>query len=572
MEEQYDIRFNRAEPSSQQIAAHQDFDALLAAFESEDEQDNGAVVVPMATRGRNFRWLYAAAAAVAFLIFSYPIFKNSLFSPAPNQEEFFATRPFVDPPATANVPDLVAEVIVDPEQAQNVALEDGQLVLSSSALFRDRGKSIGKPVQVHYRQLDEIADYFLSGLPLSYDENGQKEQLDAAVVLDVYATAAGEPVKIAEGESVAVELNTTINNDGSDYRLYQLDTVTRRWIDAGPLSGSNIAQAEEWPADLPAVQAYRQAEADFNRQIAAAEQARPSNNLPQRPTPPQREIGNNPTLELDFLKQVALASGSNVSAGDLEDINDDGIWELLPETGNVDLRAFNVEWESVRLISMPSGKYELTLINPQRQERLIVRPILLDDGNFQEAQRRFEAELAAYETAVAEASQSTTSEVDDIRSARDEQLQVLEAEIMASIEAMPIEEQQRLSNRRANFRFAISSWGIYAVAKKIRDLPSLTSVELSSDKTIEDDDNARVYLTDGKHKTLYRGLVRKQSTQLPIRAGDDNSSARVWLVNDQGQLIRTQAETKEDKIKLRTGASEPLPSSATLLRQRLVLE
>lgn len=573
MEDLYDIRFNRQEPSSEEIAAHQDFDALMAAFEENPERKT-AVIVPMRAKRRPY---FAVAAAIALLLAAYPVYQILTKSTLPDETTFFAARPFVDPPATANIPDLIAEVVVNPETEQEIALDDGQLVLSSTALFRDRGKSIGKPVQVHYRQLDEVADYFMAGLPLNYKAEGNIAQLDAAVVLDIHATAAGKPVKIAAGESVAIELNTTINNDGEDYRIYQLDTNSRQWIDAGPLNSKQIAQNNGWPEDMPEVKQYQEIEQRYDRQIAAAEQtARNNSQLPERPTPPQRQAGKNPTLELDFLNQTSLADGSTVSPQDLGRINKGGIWELLPETGSVDVRAFNVEWNSVRLRELPNEKYELTLINPQKEEKLIIRPIMLDDGDFFQAQQRYEAELEAYEAAIAAAAgDQENDEVNKLKLEKENALNELSKQIMANVEAMPLAEQQRLQQRRANFKFAISSWGIYAVAKQIKDLPQLSSVAFSSQPAIDDEQSARVYYTDGKHKTLYKGLVRKDNSRLPL--DQDNTSARIWIVNEQGELVianvpQGTVPALNGNVKLNTSEAQPLPSSAALLRQKLILE
>jgi len=199
MEEQYDIRFNRPEPDSEQIAAHQDFDALMAAFE-QDAGEQSAVVVPMRTKRRSY---LAYAAAIAALIFAaYPVYRSWSAPNYPDEATYFAARPFLDPPATANAPDLLAEIIVDPSADQNIELAKGQLVFSSAVFQQDRGKAIDKPVELHYRQLDEVADYFMAGLPLQYKEADKNTQLDAAVVLDVHATAAGKPLDIAQGQSV----------------------------------------------------------------------------------------------------------------------------------------------------------------------------------------------------------------------------------------------------------------------------------------------------------------------------------------------------------------------------------
>lgn len=572
MEEQYDIRFNRPEPSSEAVNGHQDFDALLAAL-SENEEEQKAVVVPMRVKRRPY---WTIAAAVVLLLAAYPAFKMLLPPAAVDESTYFASHPFVNPPATANVPDLVAAVVAEPNNEQQIPLENGQLILSSTAFMADRGKAIKKPVQVHYRQMDEVADYFMAGLPLQYTTNNQKTQLDAAVVLDVHATAAGEPLDIAAGQNVIVELNTVINNDGSGYQIYQLDTVNRRWVATGTLSNQEIGQAQIWPEDAPSVQRYREIEKQYDQRIAEATQ-KATVNLPVRPTPPRRSASANPTLELDFLNQISLASGSTVSPEDLKEINQGGIWELLPESGNVDLRAFNVVWNSVKLRGLQNDKFELTLINPQKEERLIVRPIMLDDGDFIKAQQRYETELAAFEAAMMAMPDQRSDDVKLLETEKATVLATLEEQILADVEAMPLEDRMKLQQRSASFKFAISSWGIYAVARQIQDLPQLAKVSFDEQEAIHNEQNAQVFYTDGQHKTLYRGLVRNESAQIPLETRSTN--ARIWIVNEQGELVVAEMPdatslpaANSTAIQLKTNSPSPLPNSAALLRQKLVLQ
>lgn len=562
MENRYNIQFNRPEPNSQKINDFQDFDQLLQDFAATpDEEQPTAVIIPLWRRAMPYG--SAAAAVLAFLVWGLPLLQKNQ---PPNIDEaaYFAERPFVQPPATANVPDLVAEAVLDPDKDQEIRLDDGELVLSHTALFRNRGSEIRRPVQVHYRQMDEVADYFLAGLPLAFEENNRLIQLDAAVILDVYATAAGEPVPIAANERIAVHLGTQVLDaeNANEYRLYRLDTLARSWVDAGSVETAIAATA--WPTDWPVVKAYRELEQRYNQRISQSEQNSTSP-LPTKPKAPSREIGGNPTLELDFLNGLALAAGSDVTPEDLDRLNKRGIWEMLPETGEIDLRAFNVTWQEVRLRRLgQNDKYELTLLNPQKQEKLIIRPILLDDSNYREAMRRYEAELLAYNAAVEARSSVTNPGTDQLIRERDTALAEAQRAITAYAAQLPDEQQSALRQRRADFRFSISSWGIYAVAKAIQDLPSLTQVTFTGDQS-ESLEPQTVYVTNPTHKTIYRGLAQASGAQLPL-----NPSATVWLVDRDGQLSMAQPDaTLPTQLDLQ--AAGQLPNSASLIKMKLGL-
>lgn len=563
MEQRYNIKFNRPEPTSREIKDFQDFDQLLNDFEAEpdEEKQSSAKVIPLWRKVTPYA--SAAAAVVAFIVWGMPLLENSQ-SQSIDETAYFAEQPFIQPPATANVPDLVAEAVVDPNSDQEIRLDDGELVLSHTALFRDRGKNIPRPVQVHYRQMDEVADYFLAGLPLAFEADNQLTQLDAAVILDIYATAAGEPVSIADNENIAVHLGTQVLDDAAinDYRLYRLDTLGRSWVDAG--SVETAIAAASWPKDWPVVKEYDKLEKSFSQQIAAAQQSS-SAPLPVKPEEPSREVGDNPTLELNFLNELALASGSDVTPEDLERLNTRGIWEMLPETGEFDMRAFNVVWEEVRLRRLTKDdRYELTLLNPQKQEKLIIRPILLDDSNYHAAMERYQTEMIAYNAVIEAHNNSVSPDIDQLMKDRDASLAQAANTIEAYAAQLPTEEQLAYRQRRADFRFNISSWGIYAVAKAIKDLPVLTQVTFNGDNK-EPLQPQTVYITDPEHKTLYRGLAQESGAKLPL-----NPNATVWLVDQEGKLSMAKSSTATPN-QLDIQSAVPLPNSASLIKMKLGL-
>lgn len=559
MEQRYDIRFNRPEPGSSEISRHRDFDQLMQDF-SPPEKAKTARVIPM--RQRYLTYAISTAAALALLVIGWKQLNSSVSRI--DEATYFANRSFVSPPATANVPDLIAEAVIDPEVEQEIPLDDGELVISHTALFRDRGKSIRRPVQVHYRQMDEVTDYFLAGIPLSYLEGEQNVQLNAAVILDVYATAAGELVDIDAGASVPVHLGANLNAAEIDeeYQLYRLDTLNRRWIAEGTVEAT--VGEQEWPEEWAVVQEYRQLERDYARLINDLEDAQ-STPLPIRPEPPRRQIGDNPTLELDFLNGLALAGGSNVSPEDLDRLNRRGIWEMLPETGDLDLRAFNVVWQEVRLRRLGGDdRYELTLINPEKEERLIIRPILLDDANYRKAMERYQSELAAYEAALEQRQESASEELAAMQRERDEVLEAARFVILDYVAQLPPEERARFEDRRVDFRFSIDSWGLYAVARPLDDLPQVQAVTFTGELKIDQGPQV-VYTTHGDQKTIYRGLVTSDEAELPI-----GENTTVWMISQNGDL--SVAERSSDGSALRVRRLGPLPSSASLVQQKLQLD
>ncbi|MEL6356885.1 MAG: hypothetical protein AAFQ37_08160 [Bacteroidota bacterium] len=450
MPQKYNIRFNRPEPSSEEVNKHRNFDDLLNRYHGETDKSHPTTrVMPMRSR-RYLTYVIGAAAAIALLLIAYRGFQDA--KQQKNANGVFVEDATQDPASL--LPPLASFEIADPANDQNISLMDGEMVISRTTLFRDRGRSIERPILIHYRQINEEVQAKLPGLLLDHvNTNTTLPNLDAAAVLEVFATAGGQPISMAPEALVPVELNAQIATSDlghlTDYQLYRFDSLSQRWIAFGTIEAEAIDPG--WPADWGVAQQYRNVEQDFAQRIADAQFDTP---LPPRPTPPQREIGDNPTLELDFLNELALAEGSDVNQSDLERLNQRGIWEILPETAAINENAFNVIWEQVRLRRLQNDRYEMTLINPQKQERLIVRPILLDDGNYREAMYRYEVALATYNN-ILEGQQVAKAAIARLQAEREAALHQATLEVQDFIDAMPKAEQQRWKNRTATFRFSI---------------------------------------------------------------------------------------------------------------------
>lgn len=574
MEQRYNIQFNRTPPDAEQVKAHQNFEQLLQDFEQPPGRstDKKPRLFAMRSRSAYLTYFVSSAAAVALLLFGWWQWQGSEVGAVLSDQEvaaYFAKQPFILPPSTANVPDVKMASMSETEKDQKIALEDGQLIVSRTALFRDRGRAIEQPVQLHYRQMDEVADYFLAGLPLAYTDAEKEIQLDAAVVLDVYATAAGQRWPIAAGEEVAVALNTYVYADSSqaDYALYRLDTVARRWEKIAAVAGTY--QAIAWPEDWTSVRAYRELEASYSDKIR---QARTASKLSEPPLPPQapkKSVGKNPTIELDFLNGLALTPDSDVRPEDMERLNSRGIWELLPETGQIDMRAFNVVWEEVRLRHLAGGdRYELTLINPQRQERLLIQAILLDDANYQAAMQRYEAEMATYEAALAAYQEQSSPDSQALLAERDQALAAAAAAILREAAQLPVAEQAQYQRQRVNFRFSISSWGLYAVARSLQTLAPPREANYRNEGKPSAQGQQMVYVADSRYKTIYRSLKQGEKQALPL-----SEATKVWLVDEQGGLYRSRIQQPEKQSRtIHIEAVGPLAPSATLVKQQLGLD
>ncbi|MCB0635176.1 MAG: hypothetical protein KDC54_01085, partial [Lewinella sp.] len=173
MPNNYRLRLNPEEPSREDIQRSMDFDGLLARYEQAQAAAQPGRIRRLVYRGA------AIAAAILLLIFAGP----AIWGPrqAPTAADFFAKRPYVERP--------IQQIPAPTTRSQVLAAHSGgvidfpsgsRLVVPASAFMDDRGRLISGDVKVHYRELYDYIDFFVSGIPLAYDSAGLYRYLESA--------------------------------------------------------------------------------------------------------------------------------------------------------------------------------------------------------------------------------------------------------------------------------------------------------------------------------------------------------------------------------------------------------
>ncbi|NUO02467.1 MAG: hypothetical protein HUU01_17825, partial [Saprospiraceae bacterium] len=379
MSNKYDIRINPQQPSSEDIARYKNFDALLEQYQqAKATPQPGASIIRFSLLTR-----YAAAVAV-LAIAVYGAFL--LMQPAASdvQAAFFKNQPHVLTPF--DNPELTK-----PATALKVNANKGgvleypsgsRLVIPSEAFMNDRGKLIEGEVDIHYREMIDYVDFFLAGMPMSYDSAGRQYDLESAGMVEIYAEQNGKRVSMAPGKTIAVELVSFIlrapNSQVPRFNVYRLDTTTRQWL----YQNVNHLQLVEDYLD-PKDPAYDVKKAHLDalkaierKGILEMEAFQTATPAPVAPSSPQKRNGNQPTIELQFTDDNVIFEDQNGLANGemdrLEKLYKGTIWQISPKNGALDERAFRVEWETTRLKPLNNQEYELTFVSGAKELKLIV--------------------------------------------------------------------------------------------------------------------------------------------------------------------------------------------------------
>lgn len=549
----YNFKINPRLPSSEEIQRHKDFGALLRQYKGQQESRR-------TRRLRRLRVVSASSAAAA-AVAAIAIVLGGIFSapnePARTAEEYFAQQEFIKPPLAKDIQPQFASFRVDANQGGVYEYPSGsRLVVPAAAFADDRGRLIEGEVDIRYREMHDYVDFFLSGVPLTYDSAGVKYHLESAGMIEIYAEQDGKRVQLAPGKNIDVELVSEIIvssfnlNVPPRYHVYQLDTFSREWL-YQDVDNIQFIEDEILEESDPLFQykkellsSYDAIESRVAEQLRALESSIPK---PVEPLRPQRAAPGRPTLELNFLDgSLNVEDTQNGEVQDelakLQRMYKGVIWQISPSSPAFDERAFNVRWQSVRIRPANNRDYELTLIHPQNQVTLIVSPVLMG-SDYEAALQRYEGEYQAYEAARAEWEARLKEQKQALLGeAEREKAEALKAydHKLDELRASGLEfgnATRYLVKRKVVNRFKATGFGFWNCDRLIP--PAEQRVQAAfRDQHGNFYRNHTAYLVDRSENTVYR-LYATDKTPLHF---DANSENLLWIVTDDHKIAVARPE------------------------------
>lgn len=542
MSNNYDIRRNFQEPSSQDIAKYKNFDALLEKYKASAPETPVRQLEPRGAVIRRLTYIAAAAAALAGIFFVWNWLQKPT-APLLSEQEYFEQQPFVNPPLKEIPSKLVAQK-VNVQKGGSYELPTGsRLVVPTEAFMNDRGELISGEVNMYYREMDDYVDFFMAGIPMTYDSAGSKFNLESSGMVEIYAEQNGERVKLAPGKAIQVELISEIylpeGGELPDYNVYQLDTASRNWVFEGEAQVQVLSESKTSINNNP-ISALRKEYASTVATIESAADARlreieASVPRPTEPMKPQEKIGNTPTLELDIRENSVVVEDDPATPENendrLKQLYGDAIWQIVPGTAYDEQRLSKTTWETFRLRQLNSQTYELTLSKGNLSEKVTVMPVLTGK-DYNRALQDYEKEYAAWEQQM----QAREAQLKEQKDVVQQQLLTDKAAAKKAFEQKVAAaganlQEALMSKKRVLSRFQATSLGVWNCSHILAQADAQLQGELE-DQTGEEYRQQPVYLVNKYQNTIYR-FYAAEDALIRFNEGTDNL---LWIVNDQHQL------------------------------------
>lgn len=407
-------------------------------------------------------------------------------------------KPCVNPPLPdLNIPSTIYKVVA--EKGATIETASGSKISVPKNSFLDKnGKTVKGEVELHYREFHDAVDFFVSGIPMTYDSAGVRYQFESAGMIEVQGFQNGLPVTIASGKKINVELTSTYS--GTDYNLYQLDTEQNNWSCLGKdkvvkttisAAGSknetnkDITQSSEFKAITTKKEEALKVK---ETQIAALPK------LSTVPKKPEQSRKDKYTFNLDVdvkeFPELALYKGV--------------LFEVGTENKNFTSAMYAITWDEaiIKEGSKKGENYLLTLTKASKKQDVIVYPVF-EGKNYESALKDYQEKFSKYTTAL----EKRKADEKKIEEAYQAQIALLKKQ-QDDLERKWKEQENSnfnlmSANEKVQRMFTVSNFGIYNC-----DKPSLYPTGVQCKALLNSENQKRlmcyeVYLVDRKKNGIF---------------------------------------------------------------------
>jgi hypothetical protein len=134
---------------------------------------------------------------------------------------------FIDPPIKeADVP--YASYTVDAAKGDTLFYPTGSILLFPPDAFADaNGNIVAGKILIRYREFRTPLDFYLAGIPMTYDSAGKTYLLESSGMFEIQAYKDGLPLRV--NPKSKPEINIVSGNGSPGHSVYLLDTAQKKW-------------------------------------------------------------------------------------------------------------------------------------------------------------------------------------------------------------------------------------------------------------------------------------------------------------------------------------------------------
>ncbi len=300
----------------------------------------------------------AVVCIIAFVIFTTT--KNKTAVPT-NSNISIATSAIKPPMPQINVP--YESFIYDAEKGDTLFTQNGSiLIFPKNAVLNNKGEIVTGGIEIRTREFNDPLDYYMAGIPMTYDSAGVKYTFVSSGMIDIKAYQNNELLFV--NPNAKPQLNLVSTNNERNTNLYILDTTNGQWINKGKDEVNDVATM---PKQNFTNTRIPKNDKPISENEYDDEQPKKDITTVQKPLPPQKASGKNPTIEIIIdpasFKELLVYNNLKFEVLDSE-----------TETVGEDSKT---EWDNVELLRDPkSSNYIAKFSKLSKSVQYKVRPVL----------------------------------------------------------------------------------------------------------------------------------------------------------------------------------------------------
>jgi hypothetical protein len=432
-----------------------------------------------------------------------------------------------------------------------ILLASGTKIIVPKNCFQDViGKSIESEIEIKCREFRDAVDFFVAGIPMTYDSAGVRYQFESAGMIELQGLQDGHKIEIAKNKSITVEFASNYN--GTDYNFYKFDTVKNDWSCLGkdkiktPNKNSTLNSEEDYNIKLE-VDRKKYDAIETKKQYLETEKDNAISKISKvtiEPTKPRKAIKEHYSFDIDFdqkdFPELAFYKGT--------------LFEIGEENTNFSPELYKITWEDLLLKqgTKKNENYILTLKKGLKKYDFVVYPVYAEK-DYDKALKSYSAKFEEYNTLL-EKRKVEEKRIEEEYKAKVAELKRQQDELQAKWRLEQEKQFQEGNTTQKVIRmFTVNSFGIYN-SDACRQIPGGIAfpATLTNEKGIELY-TSQVYLVDKSKNALF-SLGKNPMLNFTFNPSNTNmlwtceNGRLYWLKPSEFEKLKSSNSTVQLKL------------------------